>query len=158
MDPDLRRSRVFHHRKRIIDLEGTATMKAHLKRILPCLCCILVLSSCSGAALKSLRGLFKRVPTKELVRRAPKAVPHGKKPSSSGRFNFGDDIARMVKDSTWRPAQSVPSTNHFDPVRYRNSDPAPFKFKTVDVKIAAPNPYMGTSTQAPLKSSGTSLP
>lgn len=79
----------------------------------------------------------------------------------------------MVKDSTWRPAQSVPSTTHYDPVRYRNSDPAPFKFKTVDVQITAPkvnvpssgsvnlnkpNPYMGTSTQAPFKSSGTSLP
>lgn len=134
-------------------------MKATSKRILLYLVCILTLTSCNGAALKSLRGLFKSfksVPTKELVRRVPKTVPKSaKKP---GWVNGIDDVVRKTmsdNDSSFfsspemTPKYVTPKynggTSSFDPdytpyktgyrTRAKTEVYAPFKFETHDLTI-----------------------
>ena len=156
-------------------------MKAPMKRILLYLLCLVAITSCNGAALKSLRGLIKRVPTKELVRKVPKTMPKSGKKSSEW-VNGIDDIVRAVSrnDSTWfSSSDAIPEyvTPKYNGGinSYKPGGNAPFKFKTVDVTITAPkvdivpnysgvnlnrngggykpNPYMGTSTQLQLSTS-----
>ncbi len=140
--------------------------------------CIFALSSCSGAVLKSLRGLFKRVPTKELVRRMPKTVPHSnKRPSLPKMSNAVDDIVQIVSDTSLYSKKGVPPKNGF-PSSYKSNDYTPFKLKAVDVKIPdpkmnipsyngvtrnrtngyGPNSYMGMSPQLQLNTPATSFP
>ena len=152
-------------------------MKEPMKRILLYLLCLVAITSCNGAALKSLRGLIKRVPTKELVRKVPKTMPKSGKKSSEW-INGIDDVVRAVSrsDSTSFTSpgvtpQYVSPKYNGDINSYRPGGNAPFKFKTIDVTIPkvdiAPNsssvnlnrngggyksnPYMGTSTQFQFK-------
>lgn len=122
-------------------------MKAPMKRILLYLLCLVAITSCNGAALKSLRGLFKSfksVPTKELVRRVPKTAPKtGEK--SLGWARGIDDVVRAVSknDSTFfsSPEETqkyVTPKYNGDINSYQPGGNAPFKFKTVDVTITAP--------------------
>ena len=152
-----------------------------MKRILLYLLCLVAITSCNGAALKSLRGLIKRVPTKELVRKVPKTMPKSGKKSSEW-INGIDDVVRAVSrsdsSSFTSPAvtpQYVSPKYNGDINSYKPSGNGPFKFKTVDVTITTPkvdivphysgvnlnrnsggykpNPYMGTSTQLQLSTS-----
>ena len=135
-------------------------MKAASKRILLYLVCILTLTSCNGAVLKSLRGLFKSfksVPTKELVRRVPKTVPKSAKKSLEWTQGI-DDVVRSVVNNNDSSLFSSPDmtpkyvapkynsgTNSFDPdyspyktgIRPRTKTEvyAPFKFETHDLTV-----------------------
>ena len=149
-------------------------MRAHIRRILLYFVCLLVLTSCNGAALRSLRGLFKRVPTKELVRRVPKTKPQSGKKLPKWTQGI-DDVVRTMSRSDSSSFSSPGVTPYYNRSTnsYNSGGNAPFKFKTVDVTITAPkvdivpdyggvnlnrnsggykpNPYMGTSSQLQLK-------
>ena len=121
-------------------------MNATIKRILPFLVCILALTSCRGAALKSLRGLFKSVPGTELVRRTTKTVKTAPKNKKSFEWTRGiDDVMRAVSDSSsFSSHEATPEygmLKNNSGTSYKQGGNAAIKFKTIDVKIPdiAPN-------------------
>ncbi len=114
-------------------------MNATRKRILPFLVCILALTSCRGAALKSLRGLFKSVPGTELVRRTTKTVKTAPKTKKPFEWTRGiDDVIRAVNDSSsssfYEETPDVILKNNSG-TSYKQGGNAAIKFKTIDVTI-----------------------
>lgn len=128
-----------------------------MKRILLYLLCLVAITSCNGAALKSFRGLIKRVPTKELVRKVPKTMPKSGKKSLEWTQGI-DDVVRSVVNNNDSSLFSSPDmtpkyvtpkynsgTNSFDPdyspyktgIRPRTKTEvyAPFKFETHDLTV-----------------------
>ena len=154
-------------------------MKAALKRILVYLICSLVLTACNGAALKSLREIIKRVPSRELVRRVPKKVPKSGKKSPKWTRGIDDIYSAISRNDSTLFLSPVGTPKNITPKYNRRTNSfnpgvnAPFESKTIDVTITAPmldvapnysdvnpnrnsrgyrpNPFLGTSTQLQLK-------